>query len=190
MPAITFTFGGKTVACELARKVTKDDLYGRLKKLTIKGTEVLSRGYLTADGRCVPASAISNSRLDPEGSPVDKEEILYDGSPREASPSSFEEAAPLEATPLKALASFCVTDVYPLEGASLKKGLYSTWFSYRQSPERKEAFVLAKEGGTFLLVGYSKNSPFVGKIVPYELFDADSAAGGDVEDEEMDFAMM
>ena len=190
MPAISFTLSGKTLSCELARKVTKDDLYGRLRKLTIKGDEVLVRGCLTADGRCVPAAAISNSRLDPEGSPVDKEEILYDGTSREPLPSSFEEAAPLETAPLKALASFCVTDVYPLEGATLKKGLYSTWFSYRKSPERKEAFVLAKDGGTFLLVGYAKNSPFVGKIVPYELFDAESATGGDEEDEEMNFAMM
>jgi len=188
MPVISFTLAGKEVSCELARKVTKDDLYGRLKKLTIKGDEVLVRGYLTADGRCVPASAISNSRLDSEGTPVDKEEILYDGSTREALPSSFDEVAPLEQTPLTYLASFCVTDVYPLEGATFPKGLYSTWFSYRKSPERKEAFVLAKDGGTFLLVRYAKNSPFVGKIVPYELFDAE--ASGDEEDEEMDFAMM
>jgi hypothetical protein len=190
MPAISFILGGKEISCELARKVTKDDLYGRLKKLTIKGDEVLGRGYLTADGRCVPASAISNGRLDPEGTPVDKEEILYDGEVREALPSSFEEAATLEHAPLASLASFCVTDVYPLEGATLDKGLYSTWFSYRKSPERKEAFVLSKEGGVFLLVGYAKNSPFVGQIVPYELFDAEGAGSGDEEDEEMDFAMM
>jgi len=190
MPAISFTLDGKDITCELARKVTKDDLYGRLKKLTIKGDEVLGRGYLTADGRCVPASAISNGRLDPEGTPVDKEEILYDGEVREALPSSFEEAAPLEPAPLASLASFCVTDVYPLEAATLDKGLYSTWFSYRKSPERKEAFILAKEGGVFLLVGYGKNSPFVRQIVPYELFDAEGAGGGDEEDEEMDFAMM
>lgn len=189
MPAISFTLGGNDITCELARKVTKDDLYGRLKKLTIKGDEVLGRGYLTADGRCVPASAISNGKLDPEGTPVAKEEILYDGESREMLPSSFEEAAALEPAPLASLASFCVTDVYPLEGATLDKGLYSTWFSYRKAPERKEAFVLSKDGGTFLLVGYAKNSPFVGQVVPYELFDAESA-GGDEEDEEMDFAMM
>ena len=189
MPAISFTLGKKDISCELSRKVTKDDLYGRLKKLTIKGDEMLGRGYLTSDGRCVPASAISNGKLDPEGTPVDKEEVLYDGEPREALPSSFEEAAALEHASLSTLASFCVTDVYQLEGAQLDKGLYSTWFSYRKSPEREEAFVLSKEGGTFLLVGYAKNSPFVGQIVPYELFDAESA-DGDEEDEEMDFAMM
>jgi hypothetical protein len=190
MPAISFTLGGKEITCDLARKVTKEDLYGRLKKLTIRGDEVLGRGYLTADGLCVPASAISNSRLDPEGTPIDKEEILYDGEPREALPSSFEEAAQIEPVSLTYLASFCVTDVYPLVGANLDNGLYSTWFSYRKSPERKEALLLSKETGVFLLVGYSKNSPFVGQIVPYDLFDAEGVDGGEEEEEDMDFAMM
>ena len=104
-------------------------------------------------------------------------------------PSSFEEAATIELAPLTSLASFCVTDVYPLEGSALEKGLYSTWFSYRKSPERKEAFVLSKDCGVFLLVGYAKNSPLVGQIVPSELFDAEGASG-DEEDDEMDFAMM
>ncbi len=189
MPAISFTFAGKAFTCELSRKVTKDDLYGRLKKLTIKGDDVLARGYLTDEGRCVPASSISNSRIDQEGTPVEKEEVLYDGKVCEALPSSFEEPATIELAPLTSLASFCVTDVYPLEGSALEKGLYSTWFSYRKSPERKEAFVLSKAGGVFLLVGYTKNSPLVGQIVPYELFDAEGASG-DEEDDEMDFAMM
>jgi hypothetical protein len=189
MPAISFTFAGKVINCELARKITKDDLYGRLKKLTIKGDDVLARGYLTDDGRCIAAAAISNARIDQEGTPIEKEEVLYDGKVRDALPSSFEEVATIEPAPLVSLASFCVTDVYPLEGAVLDKGLYSTWFSYRKSPERKEAFILSKDDRVFLLVGYAKNSPFVGQIVPYELFDAEGT-GGDEEDEEMDFAMM
>ena len=189
MPAISFTLAGKVINCELARKVTKDDLYGRLKKLTIKGDDVLARGYLTDDGRCIAASAISNARIDQEGTPIEKEEVLYDGKVCDALPSSFEEVATIEPAPLVSLASFCVTDVYPLEGDVLDKGLYSTWFSYRKSPERKEAFILSKDDRVFLLVGYAKNSPFVGQIVPYELFDAEGT-GGDEEDEEMDFAMM
>jgi hypothetical protein len=189
MPKISFTLSGNEISCELARKVTKDDLYGRLKKLSVRGEEVLTRGYLTADGRCVPSSAISNIRLDPEGTPVEKEEVLYDGEARDAMPSSFEEAAVLTPVSLSSLISFCVTDVYPLEGAVLEKGLYSTWFSYRKSHERKDAFVLTKDGGSFLIVGYAKNSPFVGQIVPYELFDAEAVADEE-EEGEMDFAMM
>jgi hypothetical protein len=191
MPLISFTSNGKSLSYELEKKVTKEDLYGTLKRLVVKGDEVLERGYLTADGHPVTASAISTERLDPEGTPLDMEEVLYDGEVKEVLPSSFDEAAPLEPAPILSLVTFCVTDVYPLTGeAGLEKGLYHTWFSYRKSPERKDAYLLVKDTGVFLLVGYSKNSPFVGKIVPYELFDADDADSGAAEDEEMDFAMM
>lgn len=190
MPSISFTINGKSLSFELEKKVTKEDLYGSLKRLVVKGDEVLERGYLTADGHPMPASAISTERLDPEGTPIEKETVLYDGEERELLSSSFDEAAALEEADLIALAGFCVTDVYPLEGTGLAKGLYHTWFSYRKSPERKDAYLLVKETGVFLLVGYSKNSPFVGKVVPYELFDADDADSGAADDEEMDFAMM
>lgn len=76
VPAISFTLSGKDISCELARNVSKDYLYGRLKKLTIKEDEVLRRGYLTVDGRCVSSSTISNGKLDPKGTPVDRKESL------------------------------------------------------------------------------------------------------------------
>jgi hypothetical protein len=191
MPVIMFSLSDKTVSYELARKVTKEDLYGTLKRLVVRGDEILQRGYLTADGHSVPGTAISNQRLDPEGTPVEVEEILYDGEPRDPQPSSFEEPAPIESVPLSALATFCVSDVYPLSGdGGLSPGLYSTWFSYRKAPERKDAYLLVKEGGVFLLIGYAKNSPFVGQVVPYELFDAEETPGAGDDDEDMDFSMM
>ncbi len=189
MASIAFILGKETLAFELGRKITKEDLYGKLRKLVVRGDEVLERGYLTVDGRPALASRLSSEGLDPEGTPVEDEKILYDGEERSPLPSSFDEAAELTKAPLSALAGFCVTDVYPLEGAGLDPGVYSTWFSYRKSVERKEAFVHAKDGTAFLLAGFSKNCPFVGPVVPYELFDSGDA--GDLDDEEeMDFAMM
>ena len=189
MASIAFTLGKETLSFELGRKVTKEDLYGKLRKLVVKGEQVLERGYLTQDGRPALASRLISEGLDPEGTPVEDEKIFYDGEERSPLPSSFDEAAELSKTSLSALAGFCVTDVYPLEGSGLAPGLYSTWFSYRKSVERKEAFIQAREGSAFLLVGYSKNCPFVGPVVPYALFD--SGGTGDLEDEEeMDFAMM
>ena len=70
MPSISFTNNGKSISYELEKKVTKEDLYGTLKRLVVKGDEVLERGYLTADGHPVPAFAISTERLDPEGTPI------------------------------------------------------------------------------------------------------------------------
>ena len=153
MPSISFTINGKSLSFELEKKVTKEDLYGTLKRLVVKGGEVLERGYLTADGHPMPTSAISTERLDPEGTPIEKEEVLYDGEVREILPGSFDEAAPLEPAPILTLVTFCVTDVYPLTSeGGLVKGLYHTWFSYRKSPERKDAYLLVKETGVFLLV--------------------------------------
>jgi hypothetical protein len=189
MASISFLLGKENLSFELGRKITKEDLYGKLRKLVVKGDEVLERGYLTPDGRPALASRLTSEGLDPEGTPVEDEKILYDGEERSPLPSSFDEVAELSQAPLSALAGFCVTDIYPLVGAGLSPGLYSTWFSYRKSVERKEAFVQAKAGTAFLLVGFSKNCPFVGPVVPYELFD--SSDTGDLDDEEeMDFAMM
>ena len=189
MASISFKFGKENLSFELGRKITKEDLYGKLRKLVVRGDEVLDRGYLTPDGRPALASRLTSEGLDPEGTPVEDEKIFYDGEERSPLPSSFDEAAELSLAPLDALAGFCVTDVYPLEGSGLAPGLYSTWFSYRKSVERKEAFLQAREGAVFLLVGYSKNCPFVGPVVPYELFDSSDTGGLD-DEEEMDFAMM
>jgi len=90
MPTIAFRLGEKTHDFELGRKVTKEDLYGKLRKLVTKGDEVLERGYLTASGAPVPANRISSVGLDPECSPIEKETVLYDGEERAPLPSSFE----------------------------------------------------------------------------------------------------
>ena len=91
--------------------------------LSPKGDEVLERGYLTESGSPVPAARLSSVGLDPEGTPLEKETVLYDGEERELLPSSFDEAADLTEADLTALVGFCVTDVYPLEGTGLAKGL-------------------------------------------------------------------
>ncbi|NCY22388.1 hypothetical protein EBX31_10610, partial [bacterium] len=58
--------GSAKISAELGRKVTKDDLYGRLKKITTRGDEVLSRGFTPLGPqklmRCINFSAIALAR--------------------------------------------------------------------------------------------------------------------------------
>jgi len=187
---IVFTLGKKDFSVELGRKVTKDDLYGRVKRVVEKDGQPLDRGLLGPDGSLLPRKSLSSIRLDPEGTPVEAEEVLHDGKPVETLPSSFEESAPLEELPITALAGFCVSDVYPLEVCDLPKGLYSTWFAYRKGPDRKEALLLVREDGAFLMAGHRKNSPLVGLGVVYDFFDAASTEDDAEEDDDLDFAMM
>ena len=187
---IILTFGKKEYPVELGRKVTKDDLYGKVKRVVEKDGQPLDRELLSHDGNLLARKSLSSVRLDPEGTPVEPEEVLHDGEPVELLPSSFDEAAPLEELPLSALAGFCVSDVYPLENCKLEAGLYSTWFAYRKGPERKEALVLVREDGAFLMAGYRKNSPLVGLGIIYDFFDAASTDDDTEDEDDLDFAMM
>ena len=187
---IVFTLGKKDYSVELGRKVTKDDLYGRIKRVVEKDGQPLDRGLLGPDGSLLPRKSLSSIRFDPEGTLVESEEVLHDGKPVETLASSFDEAAPLTEQPIQALAGFCVSDVYPLENCEISPGLYSTWFAYRKGPERKESLVLVKDGEAFLLVGHRKNSPLVGLGVVYDFFDAASTEDDAEEDDDLDFAMM
>lgn len=187
---IYLTFEEKDYKVELGRKVSKDDLYGKVKRVVEKDGQPLNRGLLGPDGSLLPRKALSSIRLDPDGTPVEPEEVIHDGSPVKILPSSFEESAPLDELPITALAGFCVSDVYPLEDCELPVGLYSTWFAYRKGPERKEALVLVQEDVAFLLAGHRKNSPMVGLGVVYDFFDAASTEDDTEEDDDLDFAMM
>ena len=187
---IYLTFEEKDYKVELGRKVSKDDLYGKVKRVVEKDGQPLNRVLLGPDGSLLPRKALSSIRLDPDGTPVEPEEVIHDGSPVKILPSSFEESAPLDELPITALAGFCVSDVYPLEDCELPVGLYSTWFAYRKGPERKEALVLVQEDVAFLLAGHRKNSPMVGLGVVYDFFDAASTEDDTEEDDDLDFAMM
>ena len=143
---IILIFGKKEYPVELGRKVTKDDLYGKVKRVVEKDGQPLERGLLSHDGYLLARKSLSSVRLDPEGTPVEPEEVLHDGEPVETLPSSFDEAAPLEELPLSALAGFCVSSVYPLENCEVEPGLYSTWFAYRKGRNaRRPLFWSAKE---------------------------------------------
>jgi len=187
--SIILTLGKKNFCVELGRKVTKDDLYGKVKRVVEKDGLPLDRGLLSPNGSIIQRKALSSVRLDSQGTPIETEEVLHDGKLVEPLPSSFDESAPLEELPIKALAGFCVTDVYPIV-CEMPKGLYSTWFAYRKGPDRKEALVLVREDGAFLMAGYRKNSPLVGLGVIYDFFDAESTDDDTEDEDDLDFAMM
>ena len=190
--SLAFTLGKKEYSVDLGRKVSKDDLYGKVRRVVEKDGQPLARGLLAPDGSLLARKSLSTVRIDTEGTPVEPEEVLHDGQPVEVLPSSFEESAPLEKQPIQALAGFCVSDVFPLENCELAPGLYSTWFAYRKGPERKEALVLVKDGEAFLFDGHRKNSPLVGLGVVYDFFDVGGTDDPTAEDDddELDFSMM
>jgi hypothetical protein len=188
MKLIKFKLGDQVVEAKIQSRVEKKSLYGFARKSVEKDGRPLLRGILCPDGVVLKRDEIATTYVDPEGSPVEEIITELDGKPVTVQPSSFDQETPLEEVPLKTLVGFNVNDVYPLDDAALKPGLYRTRFSYRKACFLKEAFILVRDTDAFLLVGRMKNTTFVGLNVAYEFFDAES--DGVDDSEELDFSMV
>jgi hypothetical protein len=188
MKEIKFKFGDQMLSGLLGSRIEKKALYGYSRRVAEKDGKVLSRGALSADGRLLRRDEIAAIKIDPEGTPVDDIMTELDGVLAELKPSVFEQDNLLEEAPLVRLASFTVSDVYPLDELGLKPGLYATEFSYRKSIQPKEALLLVTDGQGFLLVGEAKQTTFIGLSVAYSFFDTEEEETE--EGEELDFAMV
>src|SRR5258706_4990626 len=188
MKAIRFKFGNTVYEAQLQSKVDKKGLYGYARKSVEKDGRPLTRAILCPDGVVLKRDEIGSTYVDPEGSTVEEVITELDGKAVPVQPSSFDQESPLEPVPLKLLAGFDVSDVYPIDNLPIALGLYRTRFSYRKACFLKDAFVLAREKDVFLLVGKMKSTTFVGLNVAYEFFDAemDDSDGS----EEIDFSMV
>jgi hypothetical protein len=188
MKEIKFKLGDAVLVGQLGSRVEKKALYGYSRKVAERDGKILSRGFLSADGRLLRRDEVALVKLDPEGSPVDEIQTEMDGQLAELKPSAFEQENEIRPTQLIRLATFAVSDVYPLDGLTLAPGLYETQFSFRKSILPKEALLLVKPTESYLLVGEAKRSTFVGLSVAYSFFDAEDEA--EDEGEELDFSMV
>ena len=187
--SLKLSVGGKEIAATLESKIGKDDLYGRVDHFVEQGGQRLERGWLLPDGSTFRKSQIAMTSVDAEGSPAETPEIHCAGQKMELRPSSFDGSESLEAVPLETLARFLTTDVYPIEAGGLAPGLYRGTFNYRKSARPRDAVLLVREDGAFLLVGQLKSCPMVGRTVAYQFFDAAGSAADEAADP-LDFSMM
>ena len=179
----------KEIPAGFFSKVTKDDLYGRVELVVEQGGKRMERGWLLPDGATFRKTQVSMVAVDPEGCPAETPEIQCAGQKVELRPSSFDGVETVEPVPLQTLARFVTGDVYPIECTDLEPGLYRTTFNYRKSAKPRDALVLVRNDGSFLLVGQLKACPMVARTIAYEFFDAAAGAAEEATDP-LDFSMM
>jgi hypothetical protein len=187
--SLKLSVAGTEVAAELQSKVTKDDLYGRVARVVEQDGKSLERGYLLPDGTILRKSQVAMSSVDAEGSPAEAVEIRAAGHAVEIRPSSFDGVESLEPVSLETVARFVTSDVYPLTLTGLEPGVYRGNFNYRKSARPKDALVMVRADGAFLLVGQLRACPMVERTVTYEFFDSGNDAADDAGDP-LDFSMM
>ena len=187
--SLKLAVAGKEIAASLDSKISKDDLYGRVVRVVEQGGQRLERGWLLPDGTTFRKSQVAVTSVDPEGSPAETPQIQCAGQKMELRPSSFDGAETLEPVPPEILARFVATDVYPIEPTGLAAGVYRGTFNYRKSARPRDALVLVRDDGAFLLVGQLKACPMVGRTVAYQFFDATTNMAEEATDP-LDFSMM
>ena len=185
--ALRFNHDGVPLSFEIGAKVDKKSLYGYARRIAEKDGQALSRGLLLSFGRLLPASGVSSVKVDPQGTPIDPVECYVEDQVAEQKPSSLDVESPLRPVPMTELAAFGVSDVYPLHGEGLAQGLYRTEFNYRKSHQSKDALLLVRADGAFLLCGVARRPTFVDLSVAYDFFDSE-AEGAD--DDGLDFSMV
>ena len=181
--------GGTEVLATLESKITKDDLYGRVDHVVEQDGRRMERGWLLPDGTTLRRSQVAMTPVDPDGSPSDPVEVHCAGQKVELRASSFDGVEVLAPVPLETLARFVTTDVYPLNLQNLTAGLYRGTFNYRKSARPRDALVLVRSDGAFLLVGQLKACPLVERTVAYQFFDA-PGSGVEEPTDPLDFSMM
>jgi hypothetical protein len=187
--ALKLKIAGKEIDATLESKVSKDDLYGRVAHVVEQGGKAMERGWLLPDGAILRKSQVAMTSIDPEGSPAESPEIFSAGQKMELRPSSFDGVESLEPVPLDLLSRFVTTDVYPLAVAGMAPGVYRGTFNYRKSARPRDALILVREDGAFMLVGQLKACPMVARTVAYDFFDAPAGAADEATDP-LDFSMM
>jgi hypothetical protein len=192
MPAkiLKLTVAGREIAASLEAKIGKDDLYGRVVHVVEQDGKRLERGWLLPDGTMYRKAQVTVTSIDPGGSPAESPEVHCAGQRLELRPSSFDGAESLEAVPPETLARFVTTDVYPIEAAGLEPGVYRGTFNYRKSARPRDAMVLVRADGAFLLVGQLKSCPMAARTVAYQFFDAATDGAEEGGADPLDFSMM
>jgi hypothetical protein len=172
------------VSIRIGKSIHRDELYGRQRKSVEKNGVPLRRVVLDPEGRVFLHSDLAHLPTDTDGSltsnPLFQNE---DGEGLDLKPSSFKETRDLQVAGLDSLTTLRVDTVFPVE-CGLPPGIYTTEFTYHDSPLLKTAVLIVRVDEAFLLTGTQVDSPLQGRTDLYSFFvspDDDEDAPGDDE---------
>jgi hypothetical protein len=173
MPAAKFKLNGTETSSELS-KITREALYGDTKTRVLgPGDEQLTKAGVSENGRdYLSRGDIKYALALGDEFTLKATQVVstLDGAPAQQVPSSFNVPAEFKPATADEIALLEVASLYKLENVQLpaETKLLGA-FNYRAGYERKDAAIISKADGAFLLVGTLKKAPFVGMEVDSQL---------------------
>jgi hypothetical protein len=180
MGALKLNLNGKEFSSELS-KLTRADIYGDSKTRVLgPDDEVLSKAGVSENGRdYLTRGDFKYALAIGDEFTLKPTQVVnaLDGKPVEQIPSSFAVAPKFEPASADEVAQLEVDVVYRLEGVQVEAGSrFIGTFNYRAGYEKKDAVIIGKSEGAFLLVGTLKKASFVGMDVDSQLIAAEETA--------------
>ncbi len=180
MGALKLNLNGKEFSSELS-KLTRADIYGDSKTRVLgPDDEVLSKAGVSENGRdYLTRGDFKYALAIGDEFTLKPTQVVnaLNGKPVEQIPSSFAVAPKFELASADEVAQLEVDVVYRLEGVQVEAGSrFIGTFNYRAGYEKKDAVIIGKSEGAFLLVGTLKKASFVGMDVDSQLIAAEETA--------------
>lgn len=189
MPAAKLNIDGKELSSDL-KKINRADIYGDSQiRVVDQNNEVLAKAGVSENGKDYlsrgdikyAVTAGDEFTLKPV-----KVVNAMDGADAQAVPSSFTVTPNFRKVTADELALLEVATVYQLPGLQLEPGsMYLGSFNYRSSFEPKDAALVGRADGSYLLIGTKKKTSFVGMEIDSQLIAAEETtaeeAGGDAD---------
>jgi hypothetical protein len=180
MGALKLNLNGKEFSSELS-KLTRADIYGDSKTRVLgPDDEVLSKAGVSENGRdYLTRGDFKYALAIGDEFTLKPTQVVnaLDGKPVEQIPSSFAVAPKFEPASADEVARLEADVVYRLEGVQVGAGSrFIGTFNYRAGYEKKDAVIIGKSEGAFLLVGTLKKASFVGMDVDSQLIAAEETA--------------
>jgi hypothetical protein len=180
MGALKLNLNGKEFSSELS-KLTRADIYGDSKTRVLgPDDEVLSKAGVSENGRdYLTRGDFKYALAIGDEFTLKPTQVVnaLDGKPVEQIPSSFAVAPKFEPASADEVAQLEADVVYRLEGVQVEAGSrFIGTFNYRAGYEKKDAVIIGKSEGAFLLVGTLKKASFVGMDVDSQLIAAEETA--------------
>ena len=199
---LILSLDGNETAVKLM-KLDREKLYGEvdIEAFDEKGNEA-SIKVLAADGKTlIDKGGTALATVSEDGESISRSDLVAvddDGRKLESVPSSFGQPNVLKLADLDDYLSQLVKSVYviePADGADLSfisdhladGNIYTFPFSYRGGIEHDNAFLLGKDGDTFMIVGRSANLQYVRLNQAAAL---DTVEETQVSEDDLDFGLL
>ena len=178
-------YNDRILEATIGNEIKREQLHGRTQRFMLHNGEPLKKAFLRPTGELIMAGEITRQEIDPKGSLLETAKRYTDsGAEAELPKPSEETGLVLTKGDISDLALYAVESIRPVE-TLLEEGVYHTTYAGNRSVHQKDAVLLVKKDGAFLLIGDRRQALLLGQAANYDFFTKECETEGPESDEDL-----